>query len=84
MVIVGMPAAGVMATFDPATLADDGQRMLGCKMGSARIAVDIPNLVDLYRQGRLKLDELISGRYPLEQINEAIALVERGARRCAT
>ena len=42
-------------------------------MGSARIAVDIPRLVGLYREGRLKLDELISGRYPLAQINEAIA-----------
>ena len=42
-------------------------------MGSARVAVDIPNLVALYREGRLKLDELISGRYPLTQINEAIA-----------
>jgi Zn-dependent alcohol dehydrogenase len=34
--------------------------------------------VDLYREGRLKLDELISGRYPLEQINEAIESMESG------
>ena len=47
-------------------------------MGSARIAIDIPNLVALYRQGRLKLDELISGRYPLADINEAIASVKAG------
>jgi len=47
-------------------------------MGSARIAVDIPYLVSLYRQGRLKLDELISGRYPLERINEAIASAKSG------
>ena len=30
-------------------------------------------LVDLYRQGRLKLDELISGRFPLEEVNAAVA-----------
>ncbi len=42
-----------------------GQRVLGSKMGSARIAVDVPRLVSLYRQGRLKLDELITARYPL-------------------
>jgi S-(hydroxymethyl)glutathione dehydrogenase / alcohol dehydrogenase len=40
--------------------------------------VDVPRLVELYRQGRLKLDELVTERYPLEKINEAIAAVERG------
>ena len=32
----------------------------------------------LLLKGRLKLDELITGRYPLEQINEAMESVERG------
>ena len=59
-VIVGMPASGVMAAFEPVGLADAGQRVLGSKMGSARIAIDVPMLVDLYRQGRLKLDELVT------------------------
>jgi S-(hydroxymethyl)glutathione dehydrogenase / alcohol dehydrogenase len=77
-VLVGMPAAGVTAAFDPATLAADGQRVLGSKMGSASIRTDIPMLVDLYRRGRLKLDELISGRYPLEEINAAIDSAKRG------
>jgi Zn-dependent alcohol dehydrogenase len=78
MVIVGMPASGVMASFDPGWLAADGQRILGSKMGSARVRIDVPRLIDLYRQGRLKLDELITDRYPLERINEAIASVTRG------
>ncbi len=78
LVIVGMPASGVTAAFDPATFANEGQRVLGSKMGSARLQVDVPKLVDLYRQGRLKLDELISGRYPLEEINEAVASARRG------
>ena len=47
-------------------------------MGSSRIQIDIPMLVDLYQQKRLKLDELITGRYPLEQINEAVADVKAG------
>ncbi len=42
-------------------------------MGSTRIEIDIPKLVALYQEGRLKLDELISARYPFAQINEAIA-----------
>jgi S-(hydroxymethyl)glutathione dehydrogenase / alcohol dehydrogenase len=77
-VIVGMPENGVMTEFDPGTFADYSQRVLGSKMGSARIAIDIPMLVDLYQQGRLKLDELITGRYALDDINEAITSVRKG------
>ena len=77
-VLVGMPASGVMSEIDPGTMAAYSQNVLGSKMGSARIQVDIPNLVDLYQQKRVKLDELITNTYPLEQINEAIAAVKRG------
>jgi S-(hydroxymethyl)glutathione dehydrogenase / alcohol dehydrogenase len=78
-VLVGMPPSGVMATIDPGWLAADGQRILGSKMGSARPALDVPRLVQLYREGRLKLDQLISGRYRLESINEALASSRSGA-----
>jgi len=78
VVLVGMPANGVMSEFEPGNIADQSQRILGSKMGSGRVQIDIPNLVTLYQQGRLKLDELISGRYPLADINEAIASVKRG------
>jgi Zn-dependent alcohol dehydrogenase len=78
VVMVGMPASGVMSEIDPGTMAGYSQRILGSKMGSARISIDIPNLISLYRQGRLKLDELITGRYPLDRINEAIASVKAG------
>jgi S-(hydroxymethyl)glutathione dehydrogenase / alcohol dehydrogenase len=40
--------------------------------------LEIPKLVDLYKSGKLKLDELISGRYPLEKVNEAIDSVLKG------
>jgi len=78
LVLVGMPASGEIAGFEPLRVANDCQVVLGSKMGSSKIRVDIPKLVDLYQQGALKLDELISGRYPLEKINEAIASVNRG------
>ena len=78
LVLVGMPASGEMAGFEPLRVANDCQVVLGSKMGSSRIRVDIPKLVDLYQQGTLKLDELISGRFRLEEINEAIASVNRG------
>ena len=78
VVLVGMPENGVMSEFEPGNIADQSQRILGSKMGSGRVQIDIPYLVTLYQQGRLKLDELISGRYPLEDINEAIASARRG------
>jgi S-(hydroxymethyl)glutathione dehydrogenase/alcohol dehydrogenase len=47
-------------------------------MGSNRFPVDIPMLVDFYMQGRLKLDEMISQRIKLEQINEGFEEMRRG------
>ncbi len=78
LVIVGMPPSGAKAVIEAVKFADAGQRILGSKMGSSRLAVDVPKLVALYEQGRLKLDELISGRYELDHINEAIAEAKRG------
>jgi len=78
MVMVGIPPTGDMASIEIGNVANDGQVILGSKMGSTRLAVDIPKLVALYQEGRLKLDELVSGRYPLDEINEAVASVKRG------
>lgn len=78
LVIVGMPASGATSQFEGGNLAGDSQRILGSKMGSTRLPVDVPRLVTLYQAGRLKLDELITRRYPLTEINEAIAAVKRG------
>jgi Zn-dependent alcohol dehydrogenase len=47
-------------------------------MGSVRMPLDVQMLAGWYLDGRLKLDELISARYPLEQINEAIASAAGG------
>lgn len=77
-VIVGMPADDdANVTFNALDLALD-RSVKGSKMGSTRLASDVPRLIDLYHHGRLKLDELISGRYSLDEINEAIASTERG------
>jgi S-(hydroxymethyl)glutathione dehydrogenase/alcohol dehydrogenase len=59
-------------------IAEGGYRILGSFLGATRLHIDIPWLIDLYQQGRLKLDELITAHYPLEQINEAIEAMERG------
>jgi Zn-dependent alcohol dehydrogenase len=79
IVIVGMPATGVAGAFDPGSLAGRNQRILGSKMGTSVIARDIPSLMHRYTDGALELDGLISKRFPLEQINEAMDEVRSGA-----
>jgi S-(hydroxymethyl)glutathione dehydrogenase/alcohol dehydrogenase len=54
------------------------RRVMFTMMGSSNIIVDIPRYISLYKAGRLKLDELITARYPLEQINEAIRSMASG------
>jgi len=77
-VVVGMPPnEDVEFTLNAHNLTY-GRTVVGSPMGSTRLSVDVPRLVELYQQGRLKLDELITARYPLEQINEAIEAMERG------
>jgi S-(hydroxymethyl)glutathione dehydrogenase / alcohol dehydrogenase len=78
LVVVGMPPTGEAFRVEAVDLAHDDVRILGSKMGSTRLTVAVSSLVDLYEQGRLKLDELISARYPLERINEAIAAARSG------
>ena len=48
------------------------KRLLGSVYGSGNPARDIPRLVSLYQDGRLKLKELVSRTYPLDRINDAL------------
>ncbi len=79
IIMIGMPHSGAEATYEPVNFAAAGQGMVGSKMGDVVIQRDIPWIVDLYKQGRIKLDELISGTWRLDQINEAIADTKTGA-----
>ncbi len=81
VVLVGIPPSGDLATYEPANISSTGQSFIGTKMGDTVLARDIPWLTELYQQGRLKLDELISARWSLDQINEAIADTRTGAAR---
>jgi len=79
MVIVGMPASNNEIEIDPVIIAAVGHRIVGSKMGTSQIRRDIPQLIEWYRDGKLKLDELISGTYALDDINAAIDNVSDGA-----
>ena len=78
VIVVGMPGVRDTAPIRIFDVVWSEQRILGSRMGSTRLHVDIPRLVDLYLHGRLKLDELITARYPLDQINDAIASMQSG------
>ncbi|ATC25918.1 Zn-dependent alcohol dehydrogenase [Caulobacter vibrioides] len=54
------------------------RRIQGSYMGSNRFPVDMPRLVDFYMSGKLKLDELISRRIKLEDVNSAFDELKRG------
>ncbi len=76
-VVVGMlPVSSMMQIPGAAFLGE--KRIIGSYYGSARQAFDMPWLMQLYRQKRLKIDELITRRYPLAQINEAYAALKNG------
>jgi Zn-dependent alcohol dehydrogenase len=77
-VIIGLPPAKETLTFSPLELIISERTMMGGFMGSANLRIDIPNLISLYQRKQLKLDELISGHYPLDRINEAIESTEKG------
>ncbi|MCY4540970.1 MAG: alcohol dehydrogenase catalytic domain-containing protein [Rhodobacteraceae bacterium] len=78
VVAVGMPPVNDTATWSPMSLAFFGNAIRGSKMGETILTRDIPALLDLYRQNRLKLDELVTKYYPLNEINEAVAAMHRG------
>jgi len=73
MVMVGLPHASEKASYSPLGMAYAGQSLLGSMMGDAVIARDIPWLVEHYETGVLKLDELVSRSWSLEEINDAVA-----------
>lgn len=81
MVMVGMPPSGQMSSYSPDIIASLGQSLIGTKMGDTVLSRDIPWLSEMYLQGRLMLDELISGRWRLDQINEAFENTKSGQAR---
>jgi len=78
-VIVGIPRLDVMLTL-PAMLGVVLQErtVKGCWYGSSDIRRDVPRLLDLYREGRLRLDELVSRRIELAEVNQALTAMKAG------
>ncbi|HYM73748.1 MAG TPA: Zn-dependent alcohol dehydrogenase [Stellaceae bacterium] len=76
--IIGMVPFGVKIELHGYDFLRD-RKIQGTSMGGNRFRVDMPRLLSLWKQGRLKLDHLISGRIKLDQINEGFAALKSGA-----
>ena len=77
-VIVGMAHHEMDVSIPAQHLVSTERQLIGSFYGSCHPRVDMPKLLRLYTEGKLKLDELITRHYRLEQINEAFADMEAG------
>ena len=75
--IVGMVPLGQKVEIDGFSLLFE-KRIQGCFMGSNRFRIDMPRIIDLYRQGRIDLDDMITRRGKLEDVNEAFRAMKAG------
>lgn len=76
-VVVGHGYGEEMSKWMPVEFCG-GKILTGSAMGAIRSRIEIPRLIELYKNKRFKLDELISGHYSFENINEALASMEKG------
>jgi NDMA-dependent alcohol dehydrogenase len=77
-VMVGLPAVGEKIEIDPASLVGPERRLIGSCYGSASVYADFPRMINLYRAGKLKIDELITRRYGIDEANEAFRALAAG------
>lgn len=76
-VLLGVPPATAEASFVVSSMYLD-KSILGCRYGSSRPQRDIALYADLYREGRLLLDELVTQTYPVEDFDKAAQDAEGG------
>ncbi len=77
-VVVGVTPMTMEVSVPIMTLVFEERTLTGSIYGSSRPLIDIPLLINMYKAGKLKLDELLTRRYPFSQINEAYEALERG------
>ncbi len=76
--VIGMIPEGTKIELDGGTFLRRERRIQGSTMGSNHFRTDMPRYIEYYRQGRLKLDEMVSQKLKLEQINTAFHDMKEG------
>ena len=79
IVMVGVVAVGEDVSIPGFDMVINEKRILGSMMGSNAFRVDMPRYVDFYLNGSLHLDEMISARRPLEEINVCFDEMRKGS-----
>jgi S-(hydroxymethyl)glutathione dehydrogenase/alcohol dehydrogenase len=77
-IIVGISPLGARVTIDPLAMMRTGRTIMGSAIGSIRPAIDFPRILELYRAGKLRLKEMVSRTFTLEQTNEAFRALAAG------
>ena len=75
--VIGMIPPGQMVSLHGVDFLSE-KKIQGSMMGSNRFRVDMPRFVDFYLQGKLHLDDMISNRIALADINEGMAALATG------
>jgi len=78
-VMVGVTPVGVDIELPGFDIVVSEKKILGSLMGSNAFRVDMPRYVDFYLNGQLLLDEIISARRPLDEINVCFDEMKKGA-----
>lgn len=77
-ITTGLPHPSHKFSFTQVTLTAEERTMKGSYVGSCVPSRDIPRFIDMYKQGKLPIDKLLSGTIPLEQINEGFDRLSNG------
>ncbi|GAT15098.1 alcohol dehydrogenase [Mycolicibacterium thermoresistibile] len=78
-ITVGLPPPDARLTVSPLGLVAEGRSLIGSYLGSAVPARDIPRFVDLWRSGRLPVEQLVSSTITLDELNEGLDRLADGA-----
>ncbi|TDQ79170.1 alcohol dehydrogenase [Sphingobacterium yanglingense] len=73
-----LPHPDARLSLNPLTLVGQEKSLKGCYLGSCVPSIDIPNFLELYKNGNLPVDKLITHRLKLEDINEGFERLASG------
>ena len=78
MIILGAPPNGAMLEIDPIFILGKERRIIGSKYGSSNPHIEFPRLIELYLNGKLDLDSLLTGHYRLDEADKAFRVLAQG------
>ena len=77
-VVLGLPDSGAKFAVDPWLLMGGERRIVGSRYGTGNPLVEFPKLVELAMSGRIKISELVTKRYDLDEADEAFRSLAAG------